>query len=77
MSQVLSNNLQGNRSPNPFFREFPAMHIFPYQCSPMSASMAIQHQFDIACRFQQHATSIVSVLLLDEVGLAEHSRLPK
>eukprot|EP00966_Prymnesium_polylepis_P248899 5754744-Prymnesium_polylepis.1 len=45
----------------------------PYQCSPMSASNAIQHQFDIACRFQQHATSIVSVLLLDEVGLAEHS----
>ncbi|KAL1512226.1 hypothetical protein AB1Y20_005488 [Prymnesium parvum] len=71
--QVLSNNLQGNRSPNPFFRDFPAIHIFPYQCSPMSASNAIQHQFDIACRFQQHATSIVSVLLLDEVGLAEHS----
>nr|ADD95859.1 hypothetical protein [uncultured organism MedDCM-OCT-S12-C54] len=39
----------------------------------MSASNAIQHQFDIACRFQQHATSIISVLLLDEVGLAEHS----
>jgi hypothetical protein len=104
--QVLSNNLQGNRSPNPFFRDFPAIHIFPYQCScvrresnlrlptcvqptspqcdrretfesrrdrPMSASNAIQHQFDIACRFQQHATSIISVLLLDEVGLAEHS----
>ena len=42
-------------------------------CLQMSASNAIQHQFDIACRFQQHATSIVSVLLLDEVGLAEHS----
>jgi hypothetical protein len=71
--QVLSNNLQGNRSPNAFFRDFPAIHIFPYQCSPMSHGGAIQHQFDIACRFQQHATSIVSVLLLDEVGLAEHS----
>ena len=71
--QVLSNNLQGSRSPSSFFRQFPAMHVFPYQCSPMSASGAIQHQFDSACRFQQHATSIVAVLLLDEVGLAEHS----
>lgn len=71
--QVLSNNLQGSRSPHPFWRDFPAIHVFPYQCSPMSASDAIQRQFDIACRFQLHATSIVSVLLLDEVGLAEHS----
>ena len=49
------------------------MHVFPYQCSPMSASDAIQKQFDIACRFQQHATSIVSVLLLDEASPSTHN----
>ena len=71
--QVLQNNLQGSRSPSPFFRDLPAIHVFPFQCSPMSNGEAISRQFEIACRFQLHATSIVSVLLFDEVGLAEHS----
>lgn len=71
--QVIASNLQGAQSPNEFWRKFPAIQIFPYQCSPLSSSEAIQHQFDMALRFQEFAQNTVTVLLLDEVGLAEHS----
>ena len=71
--QVIASNLQGKQSPRPFWRKYPAIHTFAYQCSPMSDSGSIQHQFDIAVRSQQHAENTITVLLLDEVGLAEHS----
>ena len=71
--QVIASNLQGKQSENEFWKKFPSIHIFQYQCSPMSDSYSIQHQFDIAVRYQQHATDCITILLLDEVGLAEHS----
>ena len=72
--QVITSNMQGQQSPRPFFRNFPAVHIFSYQCSPLSTSDAIQRQYDMALRYQNHAAhGQASVLLLDEVGLAEHS----
>jgi hypothetical protein len=71
--QVIANNLQGKQSQNKFWHKFPAVYIFQYQCSPMSSSNSIQHQFDMAVRYQQHAENVITVLLLDEVGLAEHS----
>ena len=39
----------------------------------MSDSQSIQHQFNMAVRYQEHANNTITVLLLDEVGLAEHS----
>ena len=48
--QVIASNLQGAQSPRPFFRSFPVVHLFTYQCSPLSSSDAIQRQFDMACR---------------------------
>lgn len=71
--QVIQSNLQGKRSMNAFWRKYPAVYIFQYQCSPMSDSGSIQHQFDMAVRYQKHAQDTITVLLLDEVGLAEHS----
>jgi hypothetical protein len=71
--QVIASNLQGKQSTTPFWAKFPAVYIFQYQCSPMSDSHSIQHQFDMAVRYQQHAENTITVLLLDEVGLAEHS----
>lgn len=71
--QVLATNLLGEQSPNKFWRKFPGIHIFPYQCSPMSTSDGISQQFHIACSYQEQATGTIAVLLLDEVGLAEHS----
>ena len=74
-TQVIAANLQGKTSPSPFFRAFPAVHVFAYQCSPLSTSDAILRQFEMAKRFQTHqaADSALTMLLLDEVGLAEHS----
>lgn len=71
--QIISSNLQGAQSDSAFWRRFPAVYVFQYQCSPMSDSHSIQYQFDIAVRYQKHAQNCVTVLLLDEVGLAEHS----
>ena len=71
--QIIASNLQGKQSPNPFWRNYPAVYVFPYQCSPMSDSRSIQHQFNMAVRYQEHASNTTTVLLLDEVGLAEHS----
>ena len=71
--QVMASNLQGKQSRRAFWRTFPAVYIFHYQCSPMSTAQGIEHQFDMARRYQNHATDCITVLLLDEVGLAEHS----
>lgn len=71
--QVIASNLQGQQSQKVFWRKFPSIYIFQYQCSPMSDSHSIQHQFDMAVRYQEHASDCITVLLLDEVGLAEHS----
>ena len=71
--QVLASNLKGDQSSSPFWAKFPALYIFPYQCSPLSTAAGIKHQFDIACNYQKKATKTMVVLLLDEVGLAEHS----
>ena len=71
--QVLASNLQGEQSPSKFWARFPALYIFPYQCSPLSTAAGIKHQFDIACSYQKKATKTIVILLLDEVGLAEHS----
>lgn len=71
--QVIASNLQGQRSRHAFWRRFPAIYIFQYQCSPMSHGSSIQHQFEMAKRYQRHAQDVLTVLLLDEVGLAELS----
>ena len=71
--QIISSNLRGKQSPKKFWSQFPGIHILPYQCSPMSDGDSILHQYNVAVRFQKHASNTITVLLLDEVGLAEHS----
>jgi hypothetical protein len=39
----------------------------------MSTSESIQHQHHMAVLYQQNSTNTTTILLLDEVGLAEHS----
>jgi hypothetical protein len=70
---VAATNLQGQNSPSPFFRRYPALSLFTYQCSPLSTAVEIKRQFDMACRFQLHATDQIAVFVMDEVGLAEFS----
>ena len=71
--QIIASNLQGKQSPNKFWRDYPSIYVISYQCSPMSDSASIQNQFNMAVRYQEHANNTITVLLLDEVGLAEHS----
>ena len=71
--QIIASNLQGKQSPNKFWRDYPAVYVISYQCSPMSDSASIQNQYNMAVRYQEHASNTITVLLLDEVGLAEHS----
>ena len=71
--QVLASNLKGEQSVDDYWKRFPSLYIFPYQCSPLSTAAGIRHQFDIACSYQKSAQKTIVILLLDEVGLAEHS----
>ena len=51
------------------------MHIFSYQCSQLSTPESVIEVFNTAKRFQkdQDTGKYVSVVVLDEVGLAEDS----
>ena len=49
--QILASNLQGQQSSRRFWRQFPALQLFYYQCSEHSTAEAIQRQFDIATRY--------------------------
>jgi E3 ubiquitin-protein ligase RNF213 len=71
--QIIASNLQGSQSPMPLWRKFPAVYIFQYQCSPLSTSSSILYQFEAAKSYQEHSEDVLTVLLLDEVGLAENS----
>ena len=53
----------------------PQVHIFSYQCSQLSTPESVIEVFNTAKRFQknQDTTKYVSVVVLDEVGLAEDS----
>ena len=39
----------------------------------MSSSSSIQYQFDLAVSYQKHSENTITILLLDEIGLAENS----
>jgi hypothetical protein len=71
--QIIASNLQGALSPMPLWRKFPAVYIFQYQCSPLSTSASILYQYESAKSYQEHSEDVMTVLLLDEVGLAENS----
>ena len=72
--RLIADNLRGQQSPNPLWRNFPAVHVVPYQCSPHSTSDSILFQFQKACDYaSSRSEDTITVLLLDEVGLAELS----
>jgi hypothetical protein len=71
--QIIASNLQGKQSIKPLWRKFPAVYLFQYQCSPLSTSASILFQYEAAKSYQEHSQDVLTVLLLDEVGLAENS----
>ena len=58
-----------------FLSPLPQVHIFSYQCSQLSTPESVIEVFNTAKRFQknQDTSKYVSVVVLDEVGLAEDS----
>eukprot|EP00392_Amoebophrya_sp_AT5.2_P009963 g9994.t1 len=71
--QILTSNLRGEQSSGSYWRKFPSIYVFPYQCSPFSTAAGILQQFRIAVNYSRKAKRAMTCLLLDEIGLAEHS----
>lgn len=76
---IVQDSLHGKNSCCDLLKAFKAVHMISYQCSQLSTSESIIGVFKTAKRMQNQkgAEPIISVVVLDEVGLAEDSpRLP-
>ncbi|POG74253.1 hypothetical protein GLOIN_2v1577211, partial [Rhizophagus irregularis DAOM 181602=DAOM 197198] len=74
--RLISSNLRGADSYDKYFRNLPQIYLIPHQGSSSSTSDGIIKVFDKANRFQETTSTqfpVISVVLLDEVGLAETS----
>ncbi|XP_068735057.1 LOW QUALITY PROTEIN: E3 ubiquitin-protein ligase rnf213-alpha-like [Montipora capricornis] len=74
---VVADNMQGDAARSELFRTFKQVHMASYQCSPLSTPDGIVGTFR-QCRKLQERKNLdrfVSVVVLDEVGLAEDSPL--
>ncbi|CAB4437490.1 unnamed protein product [Rhizophagus irregularis] len=74
--RLISSNLRGADSYDEYFRNLPQIYLIPHQGSSSSTSDGIIKVFDKANRFQETTSTqfpVISVVLLDEVGLAETS----
>jgi hypothetical protein len=56
--QIIASNLQGRLSPCPLWRQFPAVYIFQYQCSPLSTAASINFQFEAAKSYQEQSQDV-------------------
>ena len=67
--------MHGKGSKSVFFRQLKHVASFSYQCSPLSRSDEIEKLFKDAKRFQEQKNdaNFTSVVVLDEIGLAEDS----
>eukprot|EP00731_Ephydatia_muelleri_P024235 Em0016g506a len=72
---IVSSSMQGKASQHPLLRHFKQVHMFSYQCSQLSTPESVIEVFKTASHFQQNrnVAEFVSVVVLDEVGLAEDS----
>ncbi|KAH3751698.1 hypothetical protein DPMN_186267 [Dreissena polymorpha] len=74
--QVIRSNLRGKDSKDDFFKTLPQLHCVSFQGSESSTSDGILKVFEKAERYQESNTNedVLSVVILDEIGLAEISR---
>ncbi|XP_072028880.1 E3 ubiquitin-protein ligase RNF213-like [Amphiura filiformis] len=76
---IVSKAMQGAHSKSPLYRSLKQVHMLACQCSPLTTSADILHAFERCTKFQKKkiTQNFVSVVVLDEVGLAEDSpKLP-
>ena len=74
--QVIRSNLRGKDSKDSFFKCLPQLYCVSFQGSESSTSDGIIKVFEKAIRYQEtnNAEEVLSVVILDEIGLAEVSR---
>ncbi|KAG8507497.1 LOW QUALITY PROTEIN: E3 ubiquitin-protein ligase RNF213 [Galemys pyrenaicus] len=72
---IVADAMQGPAAPSELFRHLKQVHLVSFQCSPHSTPQGIIGTFRQCARFQQgkDLRQYVSVVVLDEVGLAEDS----
>ena len=74
---IIQDSMQGMTSDNDLMRNFKQVHMFSYQCSQLSTPESVIEVFDTASSLQNkqgiEQGGITSVVVLDEVGLAEDS----
>uniref|UniRef100_A0A7M5U071 RZ-type domain-containing protein n=1 Tax=Clytia hemisphaerica TaxID=252671 RepID=A0A7M5U071_9CNID len=76
---IVQDNMQGKNSKCKLFQNFKQVFMSSYQCSPLSTADGIIGVFKQSARFQEQKNldEYTSVVVLDEVGLAEDSpRMP-
>ncbi|PKY31752.1 hypothetical protein RhiirB3_449516, partial [Rhizophagus irregularis] len=74
--RLISSNLRGPDSSDKYFRNLAQVYLIPHQGSSSSTSEGIIKVFEKANKFQETTSKqfpVASVVLLDEVGLAETS----
>ncbi|XP_075850113.1 E3 ubiquitin-protein ligase RNF213 isoform X2 [Microcebus murinus] len=72
---IVADAMQGQAAHSDLFRSLKQVHLVSFQCSPHSTPQGIIGTFRQCARFQQgkDLRQYVSVVVLDEVGLAEDS----
>ena len=75
---LIAQKMQGaDRSNSPILRNFKEAHLITFQCSPLSTSEMILRTFRHCAKFQLERSNdlerYASVVVLDEIGLAEAS----
>lgn len=72
--QLIRNNMRGKDSKDQFFQNYPRLFYSSFQGSESSTSDGIIKVFERAKKFEKQDSDVLSLVILDEIGLAEISR---
>ncbi|KAM9281709.1 E3 ubiquitin-protein ligase RNF213 isoform 3-T4 [Morus bassanus] len=72
---IVADVMQGQAAHSDLFKDLKQIHLVSFQCSPLSTPEGIIGTFKHCARFQEgkNLEEYVSVVVLDEIGLAEDS----
>ena len=72
---IVNNVMQGKRATKEFYRSFKQIQTLSFQCSPHTTTESIFKVFQHAASYQKgkNLDEFTSVVILDEIGLAEDS----
>ncbi|ROL47362.1 E3 ubiquitin-protein ligase rnf213-alpha [Anabarilius grahami] len=73
---LVADGMQGQAAHSDLFKRLKQIHLVSFQCSPHSTPNGIINTFKQCTRFQEgkNLKEYVSVVVLDEIGLAEDSQ---